>query len=231
MNDAAGPEDRLWRKEVGKKMVKIAPSILAADPLNLERDVERMMAAGADWIHVDVMDAHFVPNLAYTPAIVKRLKEIARIPLDVHLMMDQPEKYLDTFLDAGADVLTIHAEISGDIGGMLERIRQRGRKSGLALKPGTGIETAVPYLGQADMILTMTVEPGFGGQKLNETVPAKMAALREMGYRGEIEADGGVQEGNLAGLIRQGLTVAVMGTALYRAEQPAEMIRRLHGMG
>ena len=212
-------------------MIRIAPSILAADPLNLERDVRRMTDAGCDWLHVDVMDAHFVPNLAYTPAVVQRLKEITAVPLDVHLMMDHPERYLDMFLDAGADVLTIHAEISGDIGGMLERIRQRGRKSGLALKPGTGIETAVPYLGQADMILTMTVEPGFGGQKLNEAVPAKMAALREMGYRGEIEADGGVQEGNLAGLIRQGLTVAVMGTALYRAEQPAEMIRRLHGMG
>ena len=127
-------------------MIRIAPSILAADVLNLERDVRRIAEAGADWLHVDVMDAHFVPNLAYTPEVVRRLKQITDLPLDVHLMMDQPEKYLDVFLDAGADVLTIHAEIGGDIRAMLEKIRQRGAKSGLALKPGTGISAATPYV-------------------------------------------------------------------------------------
>ena len=212
-------------------MIKIAPSILAADVLNLERDARRMTDAGADWLHVDVMDAHFVPNLAYSPEVVRRLKEISAVPLDVHLMMDQPERYLDAFLDAGADVLTIHAEIEGEPGAMLDRIRSRGARAGLALKPGTPLSAAEPYLDRADLVLTMTVEPGFGGQKLNEAVLPKIAELRRKGYAGEIEADGGVNESNLGLLIGEGLSVAVMGTALYRAEDPKEMMRRLHGMG
>ena len=211
-------------------MIRIAPSILAADVLNLERDARRMIAAGADWLHVDVMDAHFVYNLAYSPETVRRLKELSPVPLDVHLMMDQPGRYLDVFLDAGADVLTIHTEIGGDIGGMLDKIRRRGAKAGLALKPGTGLSAVIPWLDQTDLILTMTVEPGFGGQKLNEAVLDKIAELRDRGYRGEIEADGGIREDNLARLTAKGLTVAVMGTALYRAEDPAAMMARLHEM-
>ena len=212
-------------------MIKIAPSILAADPLNLERDARRMMDAGCDWLHVDVMDAHFVPNLAYSPAVVQRLEEITAVPLDVHLMMDHPERYLDMFLDAGADLLTIHAEVSSDLHAMLHKIHRRGAKTGIALKPGTGISAVEPYLDEADMILTMTVEPGFGGQKLNETVLSKISELRSIGYRGEIEADGGVKEHNLQSLIDRGLTVAVMGTALYRCEDPKAMMARLHAMG
>jgi len=211
-------------------MIKIAPSILAADVLNLERDARRMMESGADWLHVDVMDAHFVPNLAYSPDVVRRLKQISTVPLDVHLMMDHPERYLDVFLDAGADILTIHAEIGGDIGAMLEKIRRRGARAGLAIKPGTGLSAVRPFLSRADLILTMTVEPGFGGQKLNEAVPEKIAELRRTGYTGEIEADGGVKESNLGGLIEKGLSVAVMGTALYREDDAAAMIARLHGM-
>ena len=212
-------------------MIKIAPSILAADPLNLERDAGKMTEAGCDWLHVDVMDAHFVPNLAYTPAVVRRLKAITDVPLDVHLMMDEPAKYLDAFLEAGADVLTIHQEAGGDLSGMLRSIRKRGAKAGLALKPGTPVERAMPFLEEADLILTMTVEPGFGGQKLNPAVLPKIAALRQAGYGGEIDADGGITAENLGELIRQGLSVAVMGTALYRAENPGEMMASLHRMG
>ena len=212
-------------------MIKIAPSILAADPLNLERDARRMMDAGCDWLHVDVMDAHFVPNLAYSPAVVQRLEEITAVPLDVHLMMDHPERYLDMFLDAGADLLTVHAEVSSDLHAMLHKIHRRGAKTGIALKPGTGISAVEPYLDEADMILTMTVEPGFGGQKLNEAVLSKISELRSIGYKGEIEADGGVKEHNLQSLIDRGLTVAVMGTALYRCEDPKAMMARLHAMG
>ena len=212
-------------------MIKIAPSILAADVLNLERDARRVMEAGGDWLHIDVMDAHFVHNLAYSPEVVARLRKTFDVPLDVHLMMDQPGRYLDVFLDAGAYILTIHPEIGGEIGGMLDKIRRRGAKAGLALKPGTGLSAVAPWLSQADLILTMTVEPGFGGQKLNEAVPDKIAELRAMGYQGEIEADGGLNEENLGRLIARGLSVAVMGTAVFRAENPREMIRRMHAMG
>ena len=209
-------------------MIKIAPSILAADVLNLERDVQRMVEAGCDWIHVDVMDAHFVPNLAYTPDVVKALKKRFEIPLDVHLMMDRPDVYADAFLDAGADVLCFHREAEGCSHELLRKIRERGRLAALAVKPGTPASTLEGWLEETDMVLTMTVEPGFGGQKFNEAIPAKIREIREMGYTGLIEADGGVNEKNLPMLAEHGLTVAVMGTALFRSENLKETIDRLH---
>lgn len=211
-------------------MIKVAPSILAADPINLEKDVRRAMQAGCDWIHVDVMDAHFVPNLAYTPDIVRRLKQTFDVPLDVHLMMDHPEILADAFLDAGADILTIHAEIDADIPALLEKIRRHGAHPGIALKPRTPLDAVNAYRDMADLILTMTVEPGFGGQKLDENVIGKMKALRDSGYTGYIEADGGLREDNLQILIDAGLTAAVMGTALFRNEDMPGAIERIHRM-
>ena len=208
-------------------MIKIAPSILAADPINLERDVRRAEEAGCDWIHVDVMDAHFVPNLAYSPDVVRRLKELTKIPLDVHLMMDHPESLLDEFLRAGAAWVTVHAE-TGNVSGLLERIHSFGVKAGVALKPKTPAKDVMQYLGQADLILAMTVEPGFGGQKLDESVPGKIRTLRDAGYEGEIEADGGISEDNLQRLMDNGLSVAVMGTALFRNEDMRAAIARMH---
>lgn len=209
-------------------MIKIAPSILAADPLNLEKDVRRAEDAGCDWIHVDIMDAHFVPNLAYSADTVRRLRDITSLPLDVHLMMDNPEIMLDTFLDAGASCLTIHAEVNNNIPSLLSRIRQKGRMAGIALKPATGVETIIPYLEFADLTLMMTVEPGFGGQKLDASVLSKIQALKDMGYAGEIEADGGIREDNLASLAVCGLTVAVMGTALFGNGDMQACVSRLH---
>ena len=210
-------------------MIKIAPSILAADPLNLERDVRRAVESGCDWIHVDVMDAHFVPNLAYSPDTVRRLKEICPVPIDVHLMMDDPGSLLDAFLEAGASNVTVHAE-TGDVGGLLQRIHQAGATAGVALKPGTPADAARPYLENAELILAMTVEPGFGGQQLDEGVIRKIRELRETGYRGEIEADGGIREDNLQRLKDNGLTVAVMGTALFRSDDMQAAIGRMHQM-
>ncbi len=209
-------------------MIRIAPSILAADPLNLERDVRKAEKAGCDWIHVDVMDAHFVPNLAYSAATVRRLREVTSLPLDVHLMMDNPEVMAEAFLDAGASCLTIHAEIPGDVPALLERIRRRGRTAGVALRPGTPLETVSGYLDLADLVLMMTVEPGFGGQKLDARVISKIRALRDTGYRGEIEADGGIRQDNLGMLVSNGLNVAVMGTALFGQRNMAAFVKRLH---
>lgn len=211
-------------------MIKVAPSILAADPINLEKDVRRAIQAGCDWIHVDVMDAHFVPNLAYTPDVVRRLKEAFGVTLDVHLMMDQPETLMDAFLDSGADILTIHAEIDGDVPELLEKIRSCGVKPGVALRPGTPLSVINAYRDRADLILTMTVEPGFGGQKLDESVLGKMRELRDSGYNGYIEADGGLREDNLPMLIAAGLNAAVMGTALFRTEDMRSAIERIHRM-
>lgn len=211
-------------------MIKIAPSILAADPLNLEKEIRRAEKAGSDWIHVDVMDAHFVPNLAYNPEVVRHLKNVTELPLDVHLMMDHPEVLLEEFLDAGAFCVTVHAEIETDVPAILERIRSRGRMAGIALRPGTPLETVIPYLDITDLVLMMTVEPGFGGQKLDARVITKIRALKDTGYTGEIEADGGIREDNLAMLKANGLTVAVMGTALFLNEDMAGCIRRLHRM-
>ena len=211
-------------------MIKIAPSILAADPLNLERDVKAAEIAGCDWIHVDIMDAHFVPNLAYSVDTVRRLREVTSLPLDVHLMMDHPETLLDAFLDAGASCLTIHAEIDSDIPGMLDKIRQRGRMAGIALKPNSSLTLLEPIIEQADLVLMMTVEPGFGGQKLDARVIGKIRSLKDSGYAGEIEADGGIREDNIEMLAANGLSVAVMGTALFRNSDMAACIERIHQM-
>jgi len=209
-------------------MIKIAPSILAADPLNIEKDIRRAEQAGCDWIHVDVMDAHFVPNLAYSADVVRRLKETTSMPLDVHLMMDNPETMLDIFLDAGASSLTVHAEIDRNIFSLLDRIHQRGRMAGIAIKPGTPLDFINCYLKQSDLVLLMTVEPGFGGQKMDEKVIGKIRQLKDSGYSGEIEADGGIREDNLEMLCNSGLTVAVMGTALFRNPDMAGSVIRMH---
>ena len=212
-------------------MIKIAPSILAADPLNLERDVKAAEKAGCDWIHVDIMDAHFVPNLAYSPETVRRLREVTDLPLDVHLMMDNPETMIDAFLDAGASCLTIHAEIDRDIPALLDRIRQRGRMAGIALKPGSPPEMISGFLDRTDLVLMMTVEPGFGGQKLDARVISKIRRLKDTGYSGEIEADGGIHEDNLENLAANGLTVAVMGTALFGNNDLSACVKRLQRIG
>ena len=208
----------------------VAPSILAADPLNMERDVQRMIDAGTDWLHVDIMDAHFVPNLSYGPALVEALHGRFDLPLDVHLMMDNPEQYIDVFAGAGAWGITIHAEIPGDVAGMLRRIRALGLSAGLSVKPGTPAEAIRALLPEADMVLVMTVEPGFGGQKFQPAMLDKLRELRRMGYTGLLEADGGVSLSNLPALKEAGLDVAVMGTAMYRSADPAADIHIIKQM-
>lgn len=211
-------------------MIKIAPSILAADMLNMGSDVQRMIDAGADWLHVDIMDAHFVPNLSYSPALVGALHGRFSIPLDVHLMMDNPEAYIDVFCESGAAYLTIHAEIPGDVTAMLQHIREKGVKAGLAVKPGTPVEAIRELLPLCDMLLIMTVEPGFGGQKFQSAMVDKLDTLKAWGYQGLVEMDGGLGMGNIEMLAQHGLDAAVMGTALYKSADPEKDIRMIHSL-
>ena len=209
-------------------MIKVSPSILAADPLRMGEEAQKMVDAGCDWLHVDIMDGNFVPNLSYGPSMVKALRSRFTLPLDVHLMILHPEQYAETFIRAGASVLTVHAEATENLPALLKQIRTLGASPAVALKPATPAEAVADVLDLCDMILVMTVEPGFGGQKFMEDQLAKIARLREMGYRGHIQADGGVSLDNLPRLRSAGLDVAVLGTALYRSEHPKEDIEKIH---
>ena len=176
----------------------VAPSILSADFAKLGEDIRKVEQAGADWIHVDVMDGHFVPNLTIGAPVVKSLRPVTQLPLDVHLMIEEPERYLEDFAKAGADYLTIHVEATNKVEPALRRIRELGMKPGITLRPGTPVEDLYPFLKWVDLILVMTVEPGFGGQSFMEDQVPKLAALRteltRQNHQALLEVDGGVTD-------------------------------------
>ncbi len=176
----------------------VAPSILSADFANLEKEIKAVAAAGADWIHVDVMDGQFVPNITIGIPVVKSLKKVSPIPLDVHLMIEKPERYIEEFIKAGSDYLTIHVESTANPAEVLKKIRQLGAKAGITLRPGTAVDTVLPLLNLCDLVLVMTVEPGFGGQSFMTDQIAKISRLRqEIDHQKLtclIEVDGGINE-------------------------------------
>ena len=207
-------------------MIELAPSLLAADVMHLGREIEMMLSHQVDLLHFDVMDAHFVPNLSFGPALCQTIHE--RYPacrLDVHLMMDNPEKYLAAFAKAGAYTLTLHQEVLEEPAAVLDKIKREGMRCGLSVKPGTRAETLLPYLELLDYILIMTVEPGFGGQKFMPEQIGKIKLLRDAGYRGDISVDGGVNLQNAPLLAQAGANVLVMGTAYFRADDPEKVAR------
>ncbi len=213
------------------RRVLVAPSLLACDFSRLADEIHKVEEAGADWLHVDVMDGHFVPNLTLGPAIVEAIRRSSRLPLDVHLMLDHPEQYVKPFLDAGAHYLTVHVESPGlrteaVLLKTLDAIRQGGGRAGLSLRPRTSAQSLQPFLKAVDLILVMTVEPGFGGQTfIPEAVP-KIRQLREW-FRGDIAVDGGINAQTGATCRQAGANVLVAGTYVFRSDSYCRTIQSL----
>jgi ribulose-phosphate 3-epimerase len=214
-------------------MVKIAPSILSADFANLERDIRRIETA--DYVHVDVMDGVFVPNISIGLPVVKCIRPVTKLPLDVHLMIVKPVRYVEQFCDAGADLVTVHVEADTEenIHAAIDAIHAKWKRAGVVLKPGTPAQAADPFLEKVELILVMTVEPGFGGQKFMADMMPKVTALRRSidarNPRCELEVDGGVAPDTCRICIDAGADVLVAGSAVYKAPDIPARIRELRG--
>ncbi|KON92149.1 ribulose-phosphate 3-epimerase [Rossellomorea marisflavi] len=212
-------------------MMKIAPSILSADFSKLGEDIREVEAGGADYIHVDVMDGHFVPNITLGPPIVKAIRPITGLPLDVHLMISEPAKYVDAFADAGADYITVHVEADPHIHRTIQLIKNRGVKAGVVLNPGTASELFKPLIADIDMVLLMTVNPGFGGQAFIPSVVTKIKEIRkwadELNPALEIEVDGGINPETIAVCAEAGADVFVAGSAIYNQSDRKKAIEDL----
>ena len=207
----------------------IAPSLLAADFSRIQEETQRAINSGGDWIHLDVMDGHFVDNISFGPAIIKAIDDVNDAFLDVHLMISRPDHYLDRFLDAGSDMITVHIEAEHDVSTTLKRIKDAGRQAGIALNPATPMSEVEPYLDQIDMLLCMTVVPGFGGQSFMQEVMPKVeqaAAWRnERGLAYHIQVDGGIDQETAPSAIQAGANVLVAGSSTFKATDMAAAIQ------
>lgn len=209
-------------------MIKISPSILSSDYGNLSSELKRMEACGADMLHIDVMDGHFVPNITLGAPIVKCIRKSSTLPFDVHLMISDPYKYIPDFINAGSDIITFHAEADSDIEKTIDLILASGKKAGLSVKPKTPVEAVYPYLDKLSMVLVMTVEPGFGGQSFMEDMMPKVSAVRsEIDRRGldvDIQVDGGINKDTISIAAKAGANVFVSGNAIFSSNDAKKTI-------
>ncbi|MFN4141844.1 ribulose-phosphate 3-epimerase [Aestuariivirga sp.] len=207
----------------------VSPSILAADFARLGDDVRAVDEAGADWIHIDVMDGHFVPNISFGLPVIEAIRPLTRKPFDVHLMISPVDRYLEAFARAGADIITVHAEATSHLDRSLQQIRTLGKKAGVSLNPATPASVLKHVLDRLDLILVMTVNPGFGGQSFMPAMIEKIAEIREMvrGRAIDIEVDGGITRANAADVVRAGANVLVAGSAIFRAREYAAEIHAI----
>jgi len=205
-----------------RNKIKIAPSILSADFSCLGQQVREVVKAGADYIHVDVMDGHFVPNISIGIPVVESLRKVTRIPLDVHLMIEKPELYIEKFARAGADIITVHVEASTHLDSTIKAIRKLGKKAGVSLNPATPLSAIDEILGSVDLVLVMTVNPGFGGQEFIASVVDKIARLKQIIYnrkiKAELEVDGGITAKTAPIVVNAGANVLVAGSAIFNLE-------------
>ncbi len=226
--------DRTGLRDLDCRRILVAPSILAADFTCLGAEIESVERAGAEVVHVDVMDGHFVPNLSVGPPVVKALRKTTCLPFDVHLMIDRPENFVEPFAAAGADNITVHVEASRDLGALLETIHRAGCSAGLVVKPATPVARLADWLPVVDLILIMSVEPGFGGQKFMESsidrIAEVAAMIVESGRNIHLEVDGGIDRETAARVIAAGANLLVAGTSVFRHPQGCETaIRELRG--
>lgn len=209
-------------------MIKISPSILSSDYGNLSSELKRMEACGADMLHIDVMDGHFVPNITLGAPIVKCIRKSSSLPFDVHLMISDPYKYIPDFVNAGSDIITFHAEADSDIEKTIDLILASGKKAGLSVKPKTPVEAVYPYFDKLSMVLVMTVEPGFGGQSFMEDMMPKVSAVRsEIDRRGldvDIQVDGGINKDTISIAAKAGANVFVSGNAIFSSDDAEKTI-------
>lgn len=211
--------------------MKIAPSLLSCDFSKMGDEIKRMDACGADWMHLDVMDGHFVPNITFGAPVIKTVRGYTDKPFDVHLMISDPLKYADDFIDVGADIITFHIECDSDIRQTIDKIKSRNVKVGLVVKPNTPASAVFPYLKDLDLVLVMTVEPGFGGQSFMADMMPKVAEIkaeaRKLGIEMPVEVDGGISDSTIAQAAKAGVDICVAGTAVFKAEDAAKAIQEL----
>lgn len=216
---------------MSERKIEISPSVLGANLMCLGEEIRRVEELGIGWLHLDHMDGHFVPNISFGPDFVSAMRKQTKLFLDVHLMLSEPMKYIETYAKAGADLITVHVEADDDAETMLRTIAAQGIKAGISIKPDTPVQAIEPLLPLCDLVLVMTVEPGFGGQSLREDCVAKIPELKAMieksGRDILIEVDGGVKRENAEKVVRAGADVLVMGTGLFRADDPKAVVREV----